>query len=75
MNYTVIIKDYAVPEVLNIVHELVKLYNLKLNEDFEFYYHPPEYDFMNSHNNVSKHTTFKFKDGKIATFVQLKYGV
>ena len=74
MNYTVILKELGVNEVIDIVHELVKEHNLVLNKDFEYYYNPPEYNFMNVNESIPRHTKFRFKDGKYATFLTLKYG-
>ncbi len=74
MTYIVIVKDKGVSEILDIVKELQRLHGLQLNEDFEFSYHPPEFDFMNPDNSTPRHTKFVFKNAKFTTFFTLKYG-
>lgn len=74
MKYIVIVQDKGVTEILDIVKQLTKLHGLQLNEDFEFSYHPPEFDFINPSHSLPRHTKFSFKEAKFATFFTLKYG-
>ena len=47
---------------------------MQIHKDFEFFYNPPEFNFMNDVNSIPRHTKFVFTDAKFATFFTLKYG-
>ena len=74
MNHVVVLKEYGVNEILDIVKELSKQHKLVINVDFEFHYNPPQFDFMNTNLAIPRHTLFKFKDPKYVTYLTLKYG-
>lgn len=74
VNYTVIVYDKGVTEILDIVRDLSKIHKLQINVDFEFAYNPPEFNFMDPNSSLPRHTKFTFRDAKFATFFTLKYG-
>jgi hypothetical protein len=74
VNYTVIVYNKGVSEILDIVKELSKVHKMQIHKDFEFFYNPPEFNFMNDVNSIPRHTKFVFTDAKFATFFTLKYG-
>ncbi len=65
--------DYDVQAILAIVHAL-KAQGLEIDLDFNFYYHPPQFDADFGAAIMNRHTVFYFKDGSVATWFALKYG-
>jgi len=73
MEYKVIIgDDKGVSDIIQIVRDLQSQHKLVIDVDFQFSYHPPEYDF-NTSNHTPRHTEFRFAEAKHATFFTLKY--
>ena len=75
MTEEVIIKNLGTAEVSRIVFEL-KEQGFMINEDFDFFYHPPQQPKWDDELNkfVPKHVRFVFYEGKWATWFVLKYG-
>jgi hypothetical protein len=71
----VIINDLSTSEVSYIVHEL-KMQGLVINQDFDFFFHPPQTPKWDDETNkfVRKHTRFVFYKDSWATWFVLKYG-
>jgi hypothetical protein len=71
----VIINDLGTSDVSRIVHEL-KEQGLRINQDFDFFYHPPQQPRWDDKHGkfIRKHTRFVFYEGKWATWFALKYG-
>ncbi len=71
---TVIVKDRAVPEVMDIVREL-RQQGLIQGKDFDFAYKPAEWgDSVSMIPIEGKYTVFTFYTEKYATLFALKYG-
>ncbi len=71
---TVIVKDRAVPEVMDIVREL-RQQGLIQGKDFDFAYKPAEWgDSISMIPIEGKYTVFTFYTEKYATLFALKYG-
>ena len=68
--YRVVITDIEPIEALWLKEQLVRD-GLVMNRDFEWKYHPPQWDgFTQEH---PKHVEFSFQDPSLATFYQLKW--
>lgn len=65
------LKDKGPSEVMEIVRDL-REQGLVQGKDFDFAYHPPEYDFMNGHTE-SKFTKFTFYNERWGTWFTLKW--
>ena len=68
--HRVILRDIALIEIFQLKDQLVRD-GLVMNRDFEWKYHPPQWDgFTQEH---PKHVEFSFQDPSLATFYQLKW--
>jgi hypothetical protein len=72
---SIVIYNLGTSEVTYIIHDL-KSQGLVINQDFDFYYHPPQQPKWDEEENrfVPKHTRFVFYEDKWATWFALKYG-
>lgn len=75
MQYKVRIgEEKGVSDIIQIVRDLQTIHQLVMDRDFQFSYHPPEYNFYTS-DHIPRHTEFRFAEAKHATFFALKYGL
>ena len=68
--HRVILRDIALVEIFQLKDQLIRD-GLIVNEDFEWAYHPPQWDGFTQER--PKHTVFSFRDPALATFYQLKW--
>ena len=68
--HRVILRDIALIELFQLKDQLIRD-GLVVNKDFEWAYHPPQWDGFTQER--PKHTVFSFRDPALATFYQLKW--
>ena len=68
--HRVILRDITLIEIFQLKDQLIRD-GLIMNEDFEWAYHPSQWDGFTQER--PKHTVFSFRDPALATFYQLKW--
>jgi len=70
--HRVILRDIEPIEALWLKDQLVQA-GLIMDVDFEWEYHPPQWDSFSHEPPTAKHVIFGFRDPALATFYQLKW--
>ena len=68
--HRVILKGIDAAQAIGLKDQLLRD-GLVIHEDFEWTYHPPQWDGFTQER--PKHTVFSFRDPALATFYQLKW--